>query len=80
MPCKKKSARPLPPLADAQQQSELPLARLKKAAKGKPRVFDWAIGWLTREDKIVITQEKRTFPLRARKDEGKGGKTSAFVR
>ena len=40
---------------------ELPLAQLKKAVKGKPPVFDWAIGWLAREDKIVITQVKRSF-------------------
>ena len=39
----------------------LTLARLKKEVKGKSPVFDWAIGWLTREDKIVITPEKRGF-------------------
>ena len=30
-------------------KSELSLAQLKKAVKGKPPVFDWAIGWLARE-------------------------------
>jgi Winged helix-turn-helix domain (DUF2582) len=32
-----------------------PLKDLKKAAKGKEPTFDWAIGWLAREDQIVIT-------------------------
>ena len=26
-------------------KSELSLAQLKKAVRGKPLVFDWAIGW-----------------------------------
>ncbi len=42
----------------------LPLAQLKRAAKVKAQLFDWAIGWLAREDKIVITPEKRSFRLR----------------
>jgi hypothetical protein len=33
---------------------ELSLAQLKKLVEGKGRVFDWAIGWLTREGKVVI--------------------------
>ena len=43
---------------------DLSLARLKKEVKGKTPVFDWAIGWLAREDKIVITREKRSFRVR----------------
>jgi hypothetical protein len=39
----------------------LSLAKFKKEVKGKTPVFDWAIGWLAREDKIVITREKRSF-------------------
>jgi hypothetical protein len=31
---------------------ELSLAQLKKLVEGKGRVFDWAIGWLTREGKV----------------------------
>jgi hypothetical protein len=42
---------------------KLPLAQLKKEVKGKTPVFDWAIGWLMREDKIVITSEKRSFRI-----------------
>ncbi len=32
-------------------KSDVSLATLKKEAKGKSPVFDWAIGWLAREDK-----------------------------
>jgi hypothetical protein len=42
----------------------LSLAKLKKGVNGKTPVFDWAIGWLAREDKIVITREKRSFRVR----------------
>ncbi|HEX7422926.1 MAG TPA: winged helix-turn-helix domain-containing protein [Terriglobales bacterium] len=34
---------------------ELSIAQLKKLVEGKAPLFDWAIGWLAREDKIVIT-------------------------
>ena len=36
---------------------------LKKAVKGKEPTFDWAIGWLAREDQIVITREKYPFRI-----------------
>ncbi len=42
----------------------LPLVQLKREVNGKTPLFDWAIGWLAREDKIVITPEKRSFRLR----------------
>lgn len=42
-------------------KGELSLAQLKKEVNGRGPVFDWAIGWLAREDKIVITPEKRSF-------------------
>lgn len=41
----------------------LSLAQLKRWVKGKTPLFDWAIGWLAREDKIVITPEKRSFRI-----------------
>jgi len=44
-------------------QGELSLAQLKKEVNGKTPVFDWAVGWLAREEKIVITPEKRSFRL-----------------
>jgi len=42
-------------------KGELSLARLQKVVGCKTPVFDWAIGWLAREDKIVIICEGRTF-------------------
>ena len=42
---------------------ELSLAKLKKEVNGKTPVFDWAVGWLAREDKLVITSEKRSFRI-----------------
>jgi len=44
----------------------LSLAQLKKEVKGKSPLFDWAIGWLAREAKIVITPEKRSFRVELR--------------
>jgi hypothetical protein len=44
-------------------KDEVSLARLKKAVGCKTPVFDWAIGWLAREDKIVIIREGRTFRI-----------------
>ena len=42
-------------------QGELSLAQLKKAVKGKTPIFDWALGWLAREEKILITPQKGSF-------------------
>jgi hypothetical protein len=38
---------------------EMTLAKLKKELSAGPPIFDWAIGWLAREDKIMLTREKR---------------------
>lgn len=40
---------------------EITLAKLKKEVKAEGPLFDWAIGWLAREDKITLTREKRFF-------------------
>jgi hypothetical protein len=40
------------------------LAQLKKEVNAKSPMFDWAIGWLAREDKIAITPKKRSFTIR----------------
>jgi hypothetical protein len=37
---------------------EMTLAKLKKDLKAGSPLFDWAIGWLAREDKIMLTAEK----------------------
>ncbi len=44
-------------------KGESSLTQLKKDVKGKPPLFEWAIGWLAREEKIVITPEKRSFRI-----------------
>ena len=46
----------------------LTIAQLKKEVNGKPPIFDWAIGWLAREDKIVIVQERRSFRIRLKEE------------
>ena len=38
----------------------------KKEVGAKGLLFDWAIGWLARKDKIVITQKKRFFTIRVK--------------
>ena len=45
-------------------RGELSLSELKKAVKGNEPTFDWAIGWLARENQIAITPEKRSFRIR----------------
>jgi hypothetical protein len=40
---------------------EMTLTRLKKEIAAGSALFDWAIGWLAREDKIELTLNKRTF-------------------
>ena len=39
---------------------EMTLTKLKKELNAKSPLFDWAIGWLAREDKIMLTVEKRS--------------------
>lgn len=43
---------------------EMSLAQLRKKVNGKTPLFEWAVGWLAREDKIVIAPEKRSFRIR----------------
>ena len=42
---------------------EMTMAQLKKEVKAKSPLFDWAIGWLAREDKIMMTVEKRSVRI-----------------
>jgi hypothetical protein len=39
----------------------LTLPKLKKAVNCKTPLLDWAIGWLAREDKILIKPEGKSF-------------------
>ena len=57
-------------------RGELPLAQLKKEVKGKTPVFDWAIGWLMREEKIVITREKRLLRIALKETHAKASGTA----
>ncbi len=43
---------------------ELALPELKKQVDAKAPVFDWALGWLAREGKIVITRHQRSYRVR----------------
>jgi len=45
------------------EQGELSLQELKKEVAAESPVFDWAIGWLAREDKLAISREKRKIRL-----------------
>ena len=58
------------------KEGEVSLAQLKKAVNGKTPVFDWAMGWLAREDKVVITREKRSFRVRLRETQARAAGTS----
>lgn len=45
-------------------KGELNLAKLKKEIGGNGLLFDWAIGWLAREDKILLVPSQRSFRVR----------------
>jgi hypothetical protein len=46
------------------KDGELTLSSLKQKVDSSSPVFDWAIGWLAREHKIVITKDKRSWFIR----------------
>jgi len=39
---------------------ETAISKLKKDLQASSPLFDWAIGWLAREDKIMLSAEGRT--------------------
>lgn len=43
------------------ENGEMTLAKLKKEVKAEGPLFDWAIGWLAREDKIELARDKRSI-------------------
>jgi hypothetical protein len=45
-------------------KGELTLRKLKLEVQGTAPLFDWAIGWLAREDKIAFAGEKRSVRVR----------------
>jgi hypothetical protein len=46
------------------ENSGCTLPKLRKSVGAKSPVFDWAIGWLARENKIEIMREKKSFLVR----------------
>ncbi len=57
-------------------KGELSLPQLKREVNGKTPIFEWAIGWLAREDKIVITAEKRSFLIRLKEPQARAAGAS----
>jgi hypothetical protein len=53
------------------RKGELSLGQLKREVKGKTPIFDWAIGWLAREEKVLIKPERRSFRLHLREPIGR---------
>ena len=47
-----------------QENGESTVAQLKKATRLDSPAFDWAIGWLAREDQIVITPSRKSYVMR----------------
>jgi hypothetical protein len=47
-----------------EKDGESTLSTLKKKVESSSPVFDWAIGWLAREQKIVIRRDKRSWLIR----------------
>jgi hypothetical protein len=45
-------------------KGELSLPSLKQQVEAKSPVFEWAIGWLAREDKVVITRRQKSYRVR----------------
>ncbi len=42
------------------------LAQLKKKLNGSAELMNFAVGWLAREDKVEITEDRKTFQIRLR--------------
>jgi winged helix-turn-helix protein DUF2582 len=57
-------------------KGELSLAQLKRDVNAKTPLFDWAVGWLAREDKIAITPERRSFRVRLKESHAKAAGAS----
>jgi Winged helix-turn-helix domain (DUF2582) len=49
-----------------QDKEGVTLPALRKEVGCEAPVLDWAIGWLAREDKILITRVKRSYQVRLR--------------
>jgi hypothetical protein len=58
-------------------KGELTLEQLNGEVKGKVPIFGWAIGWLAREGKIVITPERHSFRVRLTEAQAKAAAAAA---
>ena len=47
-------------------KGEMSVTALKKALGARDGIADWAIGWLAREDKIVLRKERNTIKVALR--------------
>jgi hypothetical protein len=47
-------------------KGEMSLAALKKTLGTRELTADWAIGWLAREDKLVLRKERNTVKVALR--------------
>jgi hypothetical protein len=45
-------------------KGELSLPSLKQEVEAKSPVFDWAVGWLAREDKVIIKRHQKSYRVR----------------
>jgi hypothetical protein len=45
-------------------KGELGLPSLKQQVEAKSPIFDWAVGWLAREDKVIITRHQKSYRVR----------------
>jgi winged helix-turn-helix protein DUF2582 len=57
-------------------KGELSLTHLRREVNWKTPIFDWAIGCLAREDKIVITEERRSFCIRLKEARARAARVS----
>ncbi len=51
------------------EKGEMSVAALKKSLGTKDATADWAIGWLAREDKIILRKERNTVRIGLRPEE-----------
>lgn len=52
-----------------ESNGEMQIGQLKERVKAEPPLFHWAVGWLAREDKVVVTAGKRSFRIRLKEQE-----------
>ena len=51
-------------------KGEMTLAKLKKEVGGKSPIFECAIGWLAREDKILLVRDKQSYRVQLKEEHG----------